>query len=388
MHIYNSKIIYYVTLITVFLFTLTYINKNYSYINTTDKVSYGNPVATTDSKTLPLITDINQNNKSLKIQETILTPVKSNNQNISKNNDHLSSYLINIFCSESSTKYVKVASGSGIFLSNPNEDVSVVLTNAHVARHLLDSKKKCVGRTGSPTTTTHTLVLRYIPYYWLNKHNQYVIGDPDQTSTGEYDFAILEAKRIKPLPSKSSNVYTALSTNPKLKISNYDEKNYLNNTYIYSYPAQAILTKNINSPLYQKKDIVTVSNVYANPNENIQESLLDVIGSKYIDHGSSGGMVISQGVSNSIIGLSSILIKSNSPQTVRVVTMRHVLSTIQNDLQKINNAQTDPFLYLIKDWLVKKDVDMSLVQIFKNIKLTSVLEQYTRDTLKNLNIIK
>jgi hypothetical protein len=99
-------------------------------------------------------------------------------------------------------------------------------------------------------------------------------------------------------------------------------------------------------------------------------------------------MVISQGQSNSLIGLSSILIKSDAPQTVRVVTMKHVLSVLDYDLKNINNSQTDPFLVIIRDILSKKEIDMNLIQILKNEKLTSVLEQYTRETLVKLNIIK
>jgi hypothetical protein len=133
---------------------------------------------------------------------------------------------------------------------------------------------------------------------------------------------------------------------------------------------------------------VQVSNVYSSPTQNIRDSLLDVVGSKYIDHGSSGGMVISQGQSNSLIGLSSILIKNDAPQTVRVVTLKHVLSILEYDIKNINNTQTDPFLIIIKDILTKKDIDMSVIQILKNIKLTSTLEQYTKETLIRLNIIK
>ncbi len=396
MFMHNSKIIYPVTLIAVFILTLTAIKKD-SQLNSTHVLSSGLPIAlknistniNTSSKTLPYVTNLNQNTKSSQLQRLIFSPsgLNPNINYINKSNDKLDGYLVNIFCSESNGKYVKVASGSGIFLSDPDETVSVVLTNAHVARHLLDSNKKCVGRTSSPTTTTHTLILRYIPYHWLNNHNQYVIGDPDQNSTGEYDFAIIEATRIKHTKKDTSNIYNVLKTNPKLKISNYNESNFLNNIYIYSYPAQQALVKNVYNALYQKKDLVKVSAVYASPRENIQDSLLDVVGSKNVDHGSSGGMVISQGSTNSIIGLSSILIKSSEPQTVRVVTIKHVLSTIENDLKIINNAQTDSFLSIIHDTLIKKEADMSVVQILKNIKLTSVLEKYTLDTLKNLNII-
>jgi hypothetical protein len=384
MFMHNRNIAHTTILILVFLFALSYVNKS-SAVEKQLPAS-GLPIATSKAFQIPLL----QDSKSSQIQKLIFSPSKLNQSTgyINKANDTLDKYLINIFCVEKGVQYVKVASGSGVFLSDPDDTVGIILTNAHVARHLLDGNKKCVGRTGSPTTTTHTLTLRYIPYHWLNKHNQYVIGDPDESSTGEYDFAIIESTRIKPIIKNTSNIYTVLKTSPKLRIANYDENDFLNNIYIYSYPAQAALTKNVYNALYQKKDLVRISTVYASPSENIQDSLLDVVGSKNVDHGSSGGMVISQGYSNSIIGLSSILIQSNAPQTVRVVTIKHVLATIKNDLKNINNAQTDSFLSIIQDILSRKDTDMSMVQIFKNIKLTSVLEQYTRDTLRNLHIIK
>jgi len=133
---------------------------------------------------------------------------------------------------------------------------------------------------------------------------------------------------------------------------------------------------------------VSISNVYSSPSNNITDSLLDVTGSENIDHGSSGGMVVIQGQNNTLVGLSSVLIKDNSPQIVRVVTLKHVLATIKNDLLNIDNAQTDPYLILIDDMLSKREFDISLAQIFKNIKLTSVLELHTKNTLRNLNIIK
>ena len=394
MYIHNSKIFYTLTLVMVFIFSIGIINKdNNNILHKNKRLTSGSPIATiSNSKALPLILDINKNPQSTQIQKNIFnTPNIANDLYINKNNDTLDTYLINIFCSESAGKYVKVASGSGVFLSNPDETLGVVLTNAHVARHLLDSNKKCVGRTGSPTKTTHTITLRYIPYYWLDRNNKYVIGDPDQNSTGEFDFAIIESKKIKPLKKDTLNIYTALKTSPKLKISNYEDRSFLNSVYIYSYPAQQTLSKNVYNPLYQKKDLVTVSSVYSSPSQNIKDSLLDVVGSKNVDHGSSGGMVVSQGQSNSIIGLSSILIKNNAPQTVRVVTIKHILSVLEYDLNNINKAQTDPFLSTIKEILNKKDVDnidISLVQILKNIKLTSVLEQYTRETLIKLNIMR
>lgn len=387
MSIHNRKVINLVLLVIGFLLCVYEINTlDLLYKKDISQTpASGIPIVNIKDSKLPII-NINQNDKSAKIQEIIFNNKK--NVNLVTKNTSINDHLINIFCSETTNKYIKVASGSGVFLSNPDDNNGVILTNAHVARHLLDKNKKCVGRTKSPTTTTHTLTLRYIPSYWLNRNNQYVIGDPDQNSTGEFDFAIIESNKIKPTKKDNTNIYNVFKPVLKLKISNYDSPSLLNSVYVYSYPARSILSKNVNNPLFQKKDLVRISNIYSSPYDNTSDSLLDVTGSQNIDHGSSGGMVTIQGQENFLIGLSSVLIKENSPQVVRVVTLKHIFTTIRNDLKSINNAQTDPFLILIEDTLNKKEVDASLVQIFKNIKLTSVLEQYTRNTLINLNIIK
>lgn len=299
---------------------------------------------------------------------------------------NLNDYTLNIFCTETTKTYVKAVSGSGVFLTDPRDTQGVILTNAHVARHLLDQSKQCVGRTGSPAVTTHRLKLRYVPSFWLNNHNQYIIGDPDQSSTGEYDFAIIETEIIKPKKTTNS-VYDVLKQNLSLRFDNYARTPLIGNTYIYSYPAQQTLSKNIYNPLFQKKDTVTIGEVYASPAYGEPNSLLDVIGSSQIDHGSSGGMVVSVDTQNSLVGISSILIKSNQPQIVRVVTLRHVFSVMEKDLSRINNAQTDSFLQIIQNSLKKQDNDLNISAILKNPKLTSVLELNTRTTLINLHII-
>lgn len=298
----------------------------------------------------------------------------------------LDDYTLNIFCTETTKTYIKAVSGSAVFLSDPRENTGLILTNAHVARHLLDGSKKCVGRTGSPAVTTQKLTLRYIPSFWLNSNNQYIIGDPDQNSTGEFDFALIETELINPKKT-SASLYDIFKQNLKLRLDGYNRTPFVGGTYIYSYPAGQTLSKNIYNPLLRKKDAVSVGEIYASPLYGDASSLLDVNGSSQIDHGSSGGMVVSVDNQNSLIGLSSILIKNNQPQVVRVVTLRHVFSTLEKDLLRINNAQTDSFLKLIQDILKKQDDDTGFGSILKNIKLTSVLEKNTRDTLIHMGII-
>ncbi len=309
---------------------------------------------------------------------------------INKKSVGLESYAVNIFCTETvNKKYIKVVSGSGVFLSDPDQDKSVILTNAHVARHLLDKNKKCVGRTGSPAATTHKLTLRYIPSFWLQSNGEYVIGDPNKDSTGEFDFAIIEAQKNKITSKKTKTVYDIFKPTLSFQLKDYD--NNLSTSYfqgsIFSYPAQKTLSKNVYNPLYIKKDPIHVSEVYSSPTYNETDSLLDTEGSINIDHGSSGGMVVLQNITNNLIGLSSVLIHENIPQIVRVVTLKHIFSVIEKDLGLINTNQSDVFAQILKNAEEQRIADDSFIHVFQNNKLTSLLEQQTRKTLFNLGII-
>ncbi len=360
MNIYNSKIKS--LLLNIFLLILVYtIQKPYQ-------------VEAFATSTISNI--LFENNKST----TSINPLTQTQK------DTINDYVVNIFCTEINKKQIKAASGSGLLLSNPDDTYGVIVTNAHVARHLLDKNKKCVGRTGSPTATTHILTLRYIPSYWLNKNNEYVIGDFDQNTTGEYDFAIIESKRIKPVTKKTSNVYDIFKPNIKIRLNNYDQLSQ--NIFIYSYPAQKILSKNVNNPLFIKKDKVAIRSIYASPNDTITESLLDISGSKNIDHGSSGGMVISQNLSNSLIGLSSVMIQESPEQIVRIVTLKHIFSVLEKDISANKLTNSDTFATTLKKALSTKEVDMTFAQILRNSNLTSILEENTKNTLIRLNIIK
>lgn len=308
---------------------------------------------------------------------------------INKKSVGVEHYALNIFCTEIIEKrYIKAISGSGVFLSDPDADKSIILTNAHVARHLLDKNKNCVGRTGSPAVTTHKLTLRYIPSFWLNANGKYIIGDPNKESTGEFDFAVLEATKNKKTTKKTKTIYDTFKQTLLFQL-----KDYANNTLdsyfqgsILSYPAQKTLSSNIYNPLYLKKDPIHIEEVYSSPTYNETDSLIDTQGSVNIDHGSSGGMVLLQNTTNNLIGLSSVLIQANSPQVVRVVTLKHVFSVIDKDLSLINTNQSDVFSQIIKNIEQQKVFDESSLNIFKNNKLTSLLEQQTRKTLFNLGI--
>ncbi len=378
MNIFNYKVVYITTLCTsTFLLSLFFLNKTNENIHINkNKITSGINISSTSNTSNQIPLNLNKNNTSI-IKDSIF---ETQNKNIIE-------YLINIFCTEKTKTYVKAISGSGVFISNPDDNINTVITNAHVARHLLDSSKTCVGRTGNPTKTTHTLTLRYIPDQWIINNDKYIVGDQNKESTGEFDFAILESKRIKPLDIKNKNIYDTFKQKLKIKISGYNDP-YIDNLYIHSYPAEKILSKNIYTPLLQVKDNVKITKIYNSPTDNIEDSLLDVTGSKNIDHGSSGGMLISQGLNYSLLGLSSVLIQKNEPQIVRIVTLKHILKILENELLYINNNNSNIFSNLITDMLKNKEVDITSMQIFKNNKLTSILENDTKQTLKTLNIIR
>ncbi|MES2623466.1 MAG: hypothetical protein V4576_03615 [Patescibacteria group bacterium] len=298
---------------------------------------------------------------------------------------------MNIFCTEIiANKYIKAISGSSVFLSDPDENRSVVLTNAHVARQLLDSTKKCVGRTGSPAATTHKLTLRYIPSFWLQNNRGYIIGDANKQSTGEFDFAIVEAERIQP-KKKSVSIYDTLKTELKFQLQDYLNTESPNSTfsqgYIYSYPAEKTLSKNIYNPLYLKKDTMRIQDVFASPELQEPDSLLDAYGSTNIDHGSSGGMAILQNTSNNLIGLSSILIQPSTPQTVRIVSLKHIFSVMEKELHLSQSSQSDVYIQLLNTIKNTKISTIDFINVVKNQKLTATLELQTRKTLQNIGII-
>jgi hypothetical protein len=304
---------------------------------------------------------------------------------VNKQSIGIDSYVINIFCTEIvNRKYLKVTSGSGSFLSDPTEQKSIVLTNAHVARHLLDKNKSCVGRTGSPAVTTHRLILRYIPSFWLQSNGSYIIGYPNKDSTGEFDFAIIETQKILNIKTPKTNIYNVFRPKLNIQLQNYAEEP--SQVSILSYPAQKTLSRNVYNPLYLKRDVVNIHEVYKSPTYQEPDSLLDTKGSTNIDHGSSGGMVLLQNITNNLIGLSSILIQENYPQIVRVVTLNHVFSVIEKDLGTINTNQSDIFIELIQEARKQKTFNESFINIFKNNKLTSLLELQTRKTLLNLGV--
>ncbi len=94
-----------------------------------------------------------------------------------------------------------------------------------------------------------------------------------------------------------------------------------------------------------------------------------------------------QGVTNNLIGLSSVLIQANNPQIVRVITLKHIFSVIEKELNLSKAINVDVFVRTLREAQANNLNDTSLISMLKNQKLTATLEQQTRITLYNLGII-
>lgn len=110
--------------------------------------------------------------------------------------------LVNVYCSHTDGAYIKAVTGSGVII----DSTGVVLTNAHVAQHLLleglMGDTSCVIRTGNPATPAYKATLLYISPAWVLKNAPQIVAR-NPVGTGERDYALLyitEGVDNAPLP--------------------------------------------------------------------------------------------------------------------------------------------------------------------------------------------
>lgn len=121
---------------------------------------------------------------------TISTSTKPQEQSPASTSD-LADAIVNIFCTQETSKYNRTVSGTGFFISN----TGVILTNAHVAQFLLlesenGTKAQCQVRTGEDANTSYTAGLLYISPAFVIEHVD-LFSNPNPRGTGENDFALL-----------------------------------------------------------------------------------------------------------------------------------------------------------------------------------------------------
>ncbi len=120
---------------------------------------------------------------------TVTSPAEETNLSVEAK---IKSAVANIFCTEIKGSQIQKTTGSAVAISNNG----VLLTNAHVAEHLLiantltNKTKTCTIRTGSPASKAYNAKVVYLPTNWVYA-NQDNLKYSAVSGTGENDFALI-----------------------------------------------------------------------------------------------------------------------------------------------------------------------------------------------------
>jgi hypothetical protein len=113
--------------------------------------------------------------------------------------------LVNILCTFTTEDSIRTTTGTGFFI-DPD---GIILTNAHVAQHLLLTESddfvsaECIIRTGNPAAPRYVADLLYLPPAWIVE-NARTMYEAVPMGTGERDYALLhvcETISGEPLPA-------------------------------------------------------------------------------------------------------------------------------------------------------------------------------------------
>lgn len=233
--------------------------------------------------------------------------------------------LVNIFCTFTTTSYIRTTTGTGFFI-DPD---GVIMTNAHVAQFLLfeatneNGKTDCVIRSGNPAAPTYHAELLYIPPAWVQQ-NATVMSAEVPMGTGERDYALLYvASRIddQPLPA----VFPALSFDADLLPLSTRETEVL----AAGYPATDLLQTGPEADLIPQKATTSVSELYTFGSN--YADVISIRGSVVGAEGASGGPVLN--AAGNVIGV--IVTRgddaTDGPGSLRAITLSHIERTLQQE---------------------------------------------------------
>lgn len=232
----------------------------------------------------------------------------------------------NLFCTIIKNNRIEKRTGSVVAISNNG----VLLTNAHVAEHLMlsqtsDNTQTCRIRTGSPAVEAYTAKVVYLPSEWIyaNKGN---LKYQSVQGTGENDFAliVLEDK----IRSSASNLSFL---KPK---SNTFSKG--DNIILSGYPA---FNGNIlDKALYNVTSHSSVSNVWG-----IGKSDSDLVDTKetiLAVEGSSGGAVADR--DGNLVG---IIVATTVDQNTRKPSIRFIsYNYIEKEIKSKTGKSIEDFI--------------------------------------------
>lgn len=210
-------------------------------------------------------------------------------------NEKARAALVNIYCVAQPGLGLSSIIGSGVII----DPRGIVLTNAHIAEHLLLKEYKipnavtCYIRNGSPARTMYTADLIYIAPGWIEKNASNIASGDRRSGYGEEDYAFLlisETATETPLPQ----IF------PYLPIE-YREAAVDKGETLFSlgYPAELLPESNKVNSLYPITAFTTVETLIT-----FTEDVLDVLylgGNAVSQAGSSGGGVLT--LSGYLIGI-------------------------------------------------------------------------------------
>lgn len=242
------------------------------------------------------------------------------------------SALGNVYCSTIEGNRVQKITGSAVAISNNG----VMITNAHVAEHILLSNTKaknsnCFVRTGSPARKAYSARVVFLPEEWVlrNKDN---LKFTSVTGTGEHDYAlILLDEKI----NTSADQLTFIEP-----VSNSLEKRA--SVILGGYPA--FNANVIENALYPVIDTSRIVQTFALGNET--GALGDTSPSILAIHGSSGGAVGNE--NGDLIGIivASILDSETQKPSIRFISFDYIKDDIKEKTgnkfeQFIQNADNE-----------------------------------------------
>jgi S1-C subfamily serine protease len=233
--------------------------------------------------------------------------------------------LVNIFCTSTTRSHIRTTTGTGFFIHSEG----VILTNAHVAQHLLLTrtdtlgKTECIVRTGNPASPQYEADILYISPTWI-VNNAGFISNTSPTGTGERDYALLYVTRSidnSPLPS----TFPALATDTTLVPRSFTGET----VYATGYPAESLIRDGVTTNLIPKQASTTVTDIFT-----FGTNFADVLalsGSNVGEHGASGGPV----TTGETTAIGMITTKGDDAVdgvgSLRAITLSYIDRTIQEE---------------------------------------------------------